>query len=45
MLQEDVKKCIVDFQEAGTKTWIVTGDKNSTAKSIGFTSGVFVHER
>lgn len=36
-----MKKCIVDFQEAGVKTWIVTGDKNSTAKSIGFTSGVF----
>ena len=35
MLQEDVQKCISDFQEAGVRTWIVTGDKNSTAKCIG----------
>ena len=27
------------------RTWIVTGDKNSTAKCIGFTSGVFSAER
>jgi len=27
------------------RTWIVTGDKNSTAKSIGYTSGVFSAER
>jgi magnesium-transporting ATPase (P-type) len=45
MLQEDVHKCITDFQEAGVRTWIVTGDKNSTAKCIGYTSGVFSPER
>ena len=27
------------------RTWIVTGDKNSTAKCIGFTSGVFSRDR
>ena len=26
-------------------TWIVTGDKDSTAKCIGYTSGVFSSER
>lgn len=41
LLQEDVKKCITDFHDAGIRTWIVTGDKNSTARSIGHTSGVF----
>ena len=45
MLQEDVKKCITDFQAAGINTWIVTGDKNSTAKCIGYTSGVFAPDR
>lgn len=45
MLQDDVKKCITDLHEAGIHTWIVTGDKNSTAKSIGHTAGVFLQER
>ena len=40
-LQDDVHKCITDFQKAGIRTWIITGDKDSTARSIGYTSGVF----
>lgn len=39
-LQEDVRVCISDFIEAGIKTWIVTGDKDSTAKSIGYDTGI-----
>ena len=35
-LQENVKDCINDFIDAGIKVWIVTGDKDSTAKSIGY---------
>lgn len=45
LLQDDVKKCITDFHEAGIGTWIVTGDKNSTARSIGHTAGVFTPGR
>ena len=45
MLQDDVQKCIKDFQNAGIRTWIVTGDKNSTAKCIGYTSSVFSHKK
>ena len=39
-LQEDVKHCVSDFIEAGIKVWIVTGDKDSTAKSIGYQTGI-----
>lgn len=39
-LQEDVRVSISDFIEAGIKTWIVTGDKDSTAKSIGYDTGI-----
>lgn len=45
LLQDDVKKSITDFHEAGIRTWIVTGDKNSTARSIGHTAGVFMQGR
>jgi magnesium-transporting ATPase (P-type) len=31
LLQDDVKKCIVDFKEAGMRVWILTGDKDATA--------------
>ena len=44
-LQEDVKTCISEFIEAGIKTWIVTGDKDSTAKSIGYETGILDHSR
>ena len=32
--------CISDFVDAGIKTWILTGDKDSTAKSIGYDTGI-----
>jgi len=35
-LQEDVKACISDFIDAGIKVWILTGDKDSTSRSIGY---------
>ena len=35
LLQEGVKKCIIDFKEAGVKVWMLTGDKGLTAKMIG----------
>ena len=44
-LQEDVKMCVNDFIEAGIKVWIVTGDKGSTAKSIGYDCGILDHMR
>ena len=44
-LQEDVKMCISEFIGAGIKTWIVTGDKDSTAKSIGYETGILDHSR
>jgi P-type E1-E2 ATPase len=40
MLQDDVKKCITDFKEAGCKVWILTGDKGATAYQIGISCGV-----
>ena len=45
LLQDDVEKCVTDFHEAGIRTWIVTGDKCSTARSIGHTTGVFMQHR
>ena len=45
MLQDEVQKCVKDFQDAGICTWIVTGDKNSTAKCIGYTSNVFSRDK
>ena len=44
-LQEDVKECISDFIDAGMKVWIVTGDKDSTAYSIGHDCGILSEQR
>lgn len=44
-LQDCVQDCISDFQDAGVRTWIITGDKNTTAKCIGYASGVFSSQR
>lgn len=44
-LQEDVKFCISDFIDAGIKVWIVTGDKDSTAQSIGYQCGILDESR
>ena len=44
-MQEDVKKCVTDFIEAGIKVWIVTGDKDSTAQAIGYESGILDERR
>jgi len=45
MMQKDVQKCIADFIKAGIKVWIVTGDKDSTAKTVGYASGILSHKR
>ena len=37
--------CINEFISAGIKTWIVTGDKDSTAKAIGYDCGILDHSR
>ena len=34
-MQEEVHECVSDFIAAGIKVWIVTGDKDATAKAIG----------
>ena len=44
-LQENVKECIQDFIDAEIKVWIVTGDKGSTAKSIGYSCGILSEDR
>ena len=44
-LQEEVHKCISDFIEADIKVWIVTGDKDSTAKAIGYECGILDKKR
>jgi P-type E1-E2 ATPase len=40
-----VKKCIVDFKEAGMRVWILTGDKDATANQIGISCGVLSPNR
>ena len=44
-LQEDVKACINDFIDAGIKVWILTGDKDSTARSVGYQCGILDRDR
>ena len=43
-LQDDVYETLQDFSEAGIKLWVLTGDKKDTAKSIGFSCGLFDDE-
>ena len=40
ILQEDVKKCIKDFKQAGIKVWMLTGDSGLTAREIGISCGI-----
>ena len=40
-LQDDIKKCIQDFNEAGIHFWMLTGDKGETAEEIGYSCGMF----
>jgi len=44
LLQDDVKKCIVDFRLAGISVWMLTGDKGLTAQEIGATCGLISEE-
>ena len=44
-MQEDVHSCISDFKAAGIKVWIVTGDKDSTARAVGYQSGILSQDR
>ena len=43
-LQDEVYETLRDFSEAGIKLWVLTGDKKDTAKSIGFSCGLFDDE-
>ena len=40
-LQDNVYETLRDFSEAGIKLWVLTGDKKDTAKSIGYSCGLF----
>ncbi len=40
-LQEGVPEAIEEFQNAGIKVWMLTGDKMETAENIGFSSKMF----
>ena len=40
-LQEGVPEVIEDFNNAGIKVWMLTGDKLETAENIGFSSKMF----
>lgn len=40
MLQQDVQTCIRDFRNAQIKVWMLTGDKEETAKSIAISAGL-----
>jgi phospholipid-translocating ATPase len=44
LLQEDVASNISEFQQAGIKTWMVTGDNGTCAKEIGFSCGILNRE-
>ena len=39
-LQDEVPRCIKDFKDAGIKVWMVTGDKDTTAKMIAIQCGL-----
>ena len=43
-LQDNVFETLRDFSEAGIKLWVLTGDKKDTAKSIGYSCGLFDDE-
>ena len=40
LLQEDVATNIQEYQQAGIKTWMVTGDNGTCAREIGFACGI-----
>merc|ERR1711871_294983 len=42
-LQEGVPRCVADLRESGTKVWVLTGDKMSTAVNIGFACDLLVN--
>lgn len=40
-LQKGVPEAIEDFNNAGIKVWMLTGDKLETAENIGFSAKMF----
>ena len=44
-LQDNVNETLKDFSDAGIKLWVLTGDKKDTAKSIGYSCGLFDDEK
>ena len=40
-LQEKLKETIEILKLAGIKIWVITGDKQETAKNIAYSSGLF----
>ena len=41
ILQHEAARTIKDFQEAGIRVWMLTGDAEATAREVGFKTGVF----
>jgi phospholipid-translocating ATPase len=39
-LQDDVLKTIETLRSAGIQVWMLTGDKNETAKCIAISAGI-----
>jgi len=45
LLQDNAAKCVTEMRESGCQVWILTGDKDATAKEIGITCGVLSPDR
>lgn len=45
LLQDNAAKCVTEMREGGCQVWILTGDKDATAKEIGITCGVLSPDR
>jgi len=43
-LQDNVPETIRDFQDAGIKIWMLTGDKLETAENIGYSCKLLQNE-
>lgn len=44
-LQENLKETIEVLKLAGMKIWVITGDKQETAKNIAYASGLFEKDK
>lgn len=44
-LQENLKETIEVLKLAGMKIWVITGDKQETAKNIAYAAGLFEKDK